>query len=225
MLVWEVVGADKVMIDHGVGKVAGKGMVAVVPTVSTKYAITATDAAGATRRVAAVEVEADPEAVPASVRARQFFTQAQAKRRDGQTEEAAELFTKAAEMGDSGAMVELGEMYSSGEGVTEDDAKALNWFKRAAEAGNVSGMVSLGGIYLLGGGGTDPNEEEAARWFQKAADHDSPAAMYDLAMLYESGRGVTKNLQKAKDLYQKAAALGNHEAQKRLAKLGVPVKN
>lgn len=225
MLVWEVAGADKVVIDHGVGKVAGKGMVAVVPTVSTTYALTASDQAGSTRRVASIEVEADPDAVPRSVRARQFFAQAQAKRRDGQTDQAAELFTKAAELGDSGAMVELGEMYSSGEGVAEDEAKALNWFKRAAEAGNVSGMVALGGVYLLGGSGNDPNEEEAARWFQKAAERDSPAALYDLAMLYESGRGVPKSLDKAKDLYQKAGALGNHEAQKRLAKLGVPAKN
>ncbi len=72
MLVWEVVGADKVMIDHGVGKVAGKGMVAVVPSISTKYAITATDAAGATRRVTAIS-GSDRDAVPASVRARASF--------------------------------------------------------------------------------------------------------------------------------------------------------
>ncbi len=65
-------------------------------------------------------------------------------------------------------------MYSSGEGVTEDDTKALNWFKRAAEAGNVSGMVSLGGIYLLGGSGTDPNEEEAARWFRRPPTMTAP---------------------------------------------------
>jgi len=85
--------------------------------------------------------------------------------------------------------------------------------------------VSLGGMYLLGANGADPNEEEAARWFQKAADHDSPAAMFDLAGLYESGRGVSKNLEKAKDLYQKSAKLGNREAQKRLAKFGIAVKN
>ncbi len=212
-------------IDHGVGKVAAKGMSAVVPTVSTTYSITATDAAGSTHRAAFVEVTPDPESVPRSVRARQLFTEAQSKRHDGQTEEAASLFNRSAEMGDAGAMVELGEMYSSGEGVTQDETKAFDWFRRAAEGGSVPGMVALAGMYLLGVNGGDPNEEEAARWFQKAADRDSPAAMYDLATLYESGRGVGKNLDKAKDLYQKSAKLGNREAQKRLASLGVAIKN
>ncbi len=221
MLVWEVSGADKVTIDHGIGKVAAKGMFAVVPSVSTTYSISASDAAGTTHRNVSIEVTADPESVPMSVRARQVFTEAQTKRRAGQTEEAATLFARSAEMGDSGAMVELGEMYSSGEGVTEDEGKAFNWFKRAAEAGNVAGMVALGGMDLLGVNGADPNEEEAARWFQKAAEHDSPAALFDLGTLYESGRGVGKNLDKAKTLYQKAAKLGNREAEKRLVKLGV----
>jgi TPR repeat protein len=86
-------------------------------------------------------------------------------------------------------------------------------------------MVALGGMYSLGVNGADPNEEEAARWFQKAADHDSPAALFDLGTLYESGRGVPKSLDKAKELYRRAAALGNREAQKRLANLGTPFKN
>jgi serine/threonine protein kinase len=225
MLVWDVSGADKVIIDHGVGRVAAKGMSAVVPAISTTYSITAIDSAGSTHRSAAIEVTPDPDAVPRSVRARQLFTEAQTKRQNGQTEDAAALFNRAAEMGDSGAMVELGEMYSSGEGVTEDETKAFDWFRRAAEAGSVPGMVALAGMDLLGVNGGDPNEEEAARWFQKAADHDSPAAIFDLATLYESGRGVPKNFEKAKDLYQRSAKLGNHEAQKRLVKLGIPLKN
>ena len=110
-------------------------------------------------------------------------------------------------------------------GVTEDESKAFAWFKRAAEAGNVAGMVDLAGMDRLGVNGADPNEEEAAHWFQKAVDRDSPAAMFDLGQMYESGRGVAKSLDKAKDLYQRSAKLGNREAQKRLTQLGVPLKN
>ena len=221
MLVWEVSGADKITIDHGVGKVGAKGMFAVLPAVSTTYALTVSNAAGTTHKAAAIEVTPDPESVPLSVRARQLFDDAQTKRHEGQADEAATLFGRSAEMGDASAMVALAEMYSSGDGVAEDETKAFGWFKRAAEAGNVSGMVGLAGMYLLGVNGGDPNEEEAARWFQKAADHDSPAALFDLGGLYENGRGVGKSLDKAKDLYQRAAKLGNREAQKRLAALGV----
>jgi serine/threonine-protein kinase len=226
MLVWEVSGADKVTIDHGIGRVPiTKGMFPVVPLVSTTYTLTAFDSAGTAHRTASVDVQPDPDSVPRSVRARQFFTDAVKKRQDGQTEDAAALFNRAAELGDSGAMKELGDMYSSGEGVTEDETKAFDLYRRAADAGNVAGMVALGGMYSLGVNGADPNEEEAARWFQKAADHDSPAALFDLGTLYESGRGVPKSLDKAKELYRRAAALGNREAQKRLANLGTPFKN
>jgi TPR repeat protein len=72
---------------------------------------------------------------------------------------------------------------------------------------------------VLGIDGNDPDEEEAARWFQKAADRDNPAALYDLATMYESGRGIVKSLDKAKDLYERSARLGNAEARKRLTEL------
>jgi serine/threonine protein kinase len=218
-LIWDVIGADAVTIDHGVGKVAAKGMSAVVPAVSTSYSLTASSSAGKTHRIASLDVEPDPDSVPPSIRAGQFLNQALAKRREGRLEEAASLFSQAAQLGDSAAMVELGECYSSGDGVPQDANKALFWLRRAAEAGNSSGMVLLGGMYVLGIDGNDPDEEEAARWFQKAADRDNPAALYDLATMYESGRGIVKSLDKAKDLYERSARLGNAEARKRLTEL------
>jgi serine/threonine protein kinase len=219
MLIWEVSGADTVNIDHGVGKVAAKGMVAVVPAVSTSYSLTASDSAGKTHRIASVDVQPDPDSVPPSVRAKQLFDDAVAKRQTGHLEEAASLFNQAAELGDSSAMVELGEIYSSGEGVPQDENKAMAWYRRSAEAGNPSGMVLLGGMYMLGIDGTEPNEEEAARWFRKAADRDNPAALYDLGTMYESGRGVARSLEKARELIQRSAELGNTEAKKHLIQM------
>jgi TPR repeat protein len=43
--------------------------------------------------------------------------------------------------------------------------------------------------------------------------------MYDLATLHEEGRGVTRDPDKAQQLYQTSAKMGNYEAQKRLAQL------
>jgi hypothetical protein len=218
-LIWEVIGADTVSIDHGVGKVAAKGMSAVVPPVSTTYVLTGSSPAGKTHRSVSVDVEPDPDSVPPSVRAQQLFDEARAKRQEGHLEDAFSLFSQSAQLGDTSAMVELGECYSSGEGVAQDENKALAWFRRAGEAGNLAGMVSLGGMYLLGVDGNDPNYEEAAHWFMKAADRDNPAALYDLAGMYERGRGVAKSLIKAEELYEKSAKLGNGEAQKSLKRL------
>jgi TPR repeat protein len=216
-LVWDVTGADSVSIDHGIGTVTAKGMSAVVPNVSTTYALTASGAAGSARRTASVNVQ--PDSVPPAVRAKQMYSDAMTKRRDGQLEEAVALLGQAAELGDTSAMVELGESYRSGDGVTQDEAKALSWFKKAADGGNSWGMVSVGVMYSLGWDGGDANDEEAAQWYQKAADKDNPSGMYNLAGAYEQGRGVRRSLEKAKELYEKAAALGSTDAQKRLAQL------
>jgi TPR repeat protein len=87
-----------------------------------------------------------------------------------------------------------------------------------AEAGSSSAMVLLGAMYFLEDvpGASD---EEAARWFQKATDKGNPAAMYNLATMYETGRGVAKDPGQALDLFRRAAALGNSEAQRRLNEL------
>jgi serine/threonine-protein kinase len=214
-LIWDVTGVDSVTIDHGVGKQKAKGMFGVAPAVSTSYSLTA----GKVHRSASVEVEPDPDSVPRSVKAQQLFDEGRAKRQEGHLEDAASLFEQAAQLGNTSAMVDLGECYSSGDGVPQDENKALEWFKKAAEAGSTAGMVSLGGMYLLGVAGSDPDYVEAARWFTKAADHDNPAALYNLAGMYERGHGVAKSLLKAEELYEKSAKLGNGEAQKSLKRL------
>jgi TPR repeat protein len=43
--------------------------------------------------------------------------------------------------------------------------------------------------------------------------------MYSLGRMYESGQGVTRDLKKARELYLKAAALGNTNSGARLARL------
>ncbi len=151
--------------------------------------------------------------IPAAIRAQRLYKSAVEKRGQGKPEESRALFQQAAELGDAAAMNELAENYSTG-------AEALQWFNRAAEAGNSQAMLSLGGLYLVGSDVVQQNDQEAARWFQKAAGLKNPAAMYNLAGLYEEGRGVARDADKARQLYQEAAALGNALAQRRLTELG-----
>ncbi len=157
--------------------------------------------------------------VPDSFRAREFYNAALAKRRDGKAEDAAALLRESADLGDTNAMQELGECYRTGDGVPQQGLEAERWFLRAAVAGNSAAMVSLGALYWLGAEDVPQNNDEAAKWFQRAADLNNPAGLYDLARFYEQGRGVPKNLDRAKQLYQQSAALGNAEAQRRLTEL------
>ena len=163
-------------------------------------------------------VEQKPK-ISAAVRAQEFYNAGLAKRRDGKPQDAATLFRQAADLGDTNAMQELGESYANGEGISKDDLEALRWFLRAAGGGNTAAMLSLGGMYLFGSDAVPQSDDEAVRWFQKAADLKNPAGLYDLAGLYEKGQGVPRSIEKARQLYQESAALGNAEAQRRLVAL------
>jgi serine/threonine protein kinase len=157
--------------------------------------------------------------VPAAFRAQEFYNAALAKRREGKAEDSIGLFRQSADLGDATAMKELGESYNTGEGVAKDSLEAVRWFLRSAAAGNSDAMLALGGLYLLGDEGVPQSDEDALHWFQKAADLSNPHGMYNLARMYEKGQGVSRNIDKAKQLYQESAGLGNVEAQRRLAEL------
>ena len=83
-------------------------------------------------------------------------------------------------MGDSGAMVVLGEMYSSGEGVSEDDRKRCNGLSGRRRLGNVSGMVALGEC-ICWVERRDPTKRKRPSGFRRRLNLKKPAAMYDLA--------------------------------------------
>jgi eukaryotic-like serine/threonine-protein kinase len=129
-----------------------------------------------------------------------------------------DLLRMAADAGDSNSMVDLGDMYSTAAGVSQNGDEAVRWYREAANAGNVQGMLDLGGIYMLGNG-IAKDEKLAASWFQQAADLGNPSATFDLGWLYENGQGVSRNLQTAATLYRRAAALGNNEARRKLAQM------
>jgi serine/threonine protein kinase len=157
--------------------------------------------------------------VPDSFRAQEFYNAAMAKRREGKSEDAAALLRQSADLGDTNAMQELGECYRTGDGVPKQGLEAERWFLRASVAGNSAAMVSLGALYWLGDDDVPQDDGEAAKWFQRAADLNNPAGLYDLARFYEQGRSVPKSIDRAKQLYQQSAALGNAEAQRRLTQL------
>ena len=56
-------------------------------------------------------------------------------------------------------------------------------------------------------------------WHQELADKGDPYGQYKMGLHYLNGDGVAKDVQKARDLFSKAAAQGNQDAAAELAKL------
>ncbi len=68
------------------------------------------------------------------------------------------------------------------------------------------------------GEGIEKDWDEAFKWYEKAASHDIPLAVRQLARMYFSGEGCETNLEKALELYNKAADLGDAGAMLSLGK-------
>jgi len=87
-----------------------------------------------------------------------------------------------AESGDAKAQIGLARMYHSGDGVTKDDAKAVEWYQKAAERGNAFAQYNLGVMYDKGEGVTR-DATKAVEWWQKAAAQGNEAAQESLKYL------------------------------------------
>ena len=120
------------------------------------------------------------------------------------------MFRRAAEMGDPQGMYKLGVCYDFGKGgLTEDEAKAVEWYQKAAEAGNANAMMSLGVCYDFGQGELTADEAKAVEWWKKAAEAGDAEAMSVLASCYEYGLETLKeDKAKAVEWWKKAAEAG-----------------
>jgi uncharacterized protein len=125
-----------------------------------------------------------------------------------QPKDAIAAYRKAADKGNSAAMVELGLLLANGSGgVAKDDAQARQLFERAAAAGNPRGAANLAGNGVLP---SDPNEARAM--LQKAAEANSAEAQFQLGVMYAEGTGGPKDDVAARGQFEKAAAQGHAEA-------------
>ena len=90
-----------------------------------------------------------------------------------------ETIKKAAEQGDVEAQLKLGTMYAQGEGVPEDDTKAVYWFHQAAEQGFVKAQLYLGIMYDNGLGVAE-DVTKAVHWYRLAAEQGNAEAQFEL---------------------------------------------
>ena len=125
---------------------------------------------------------------------------------------AMKYFRTAVERGNTTAMVDIGFMYSNGQGVTKDYAEAAKWYRKAAEQGLAWGQNNLGNNYRLGQG-VEKDYAEAVKWYRKAAGQGHASGQLNLGYMYRNGLGVTKDEVEAVKWYRKAAEQGDAIAQ------------
>jgi TPR repeat protein len=143
---------------------------------------------------------------------RALFELGRAYAANQQLPEAIGAWRKAADKGSSSAMVELGVLYATGAGVSQDEAQARKLFERAAEAGNPRGVTNLA---ALSGSGAPADPARARALLAKTAETNAEA-QYQLGMMMADGTGGPKDDVAARALFEKAAAQGHPGALERM---------
>lgn len=154
---------------------------------------------------------------PLSALASETLAKARTALENGRYGEARGLLSPLAEKGDPEALLRLGIMYYHGQGVPENEKRAVELLTQSANRGNVEAMYQLGNAYAFGSTTqslvTDA-DVEAARWYFNAANAGNSDAQYALGLLFLVGKGVEKSLDDANQWMSRAAKGGHIDAQK-----------
>jgi TPR repeat protein len=158
------------------------------------------------------------------------------------------MYTEAADQGHVGSQCNLGIIYSEGEGVPKDFAKAMRLFHLAAEKGDSFAQHNLGNMYsetddipeaakwyrksaeqghaeaqrILGNiyhNGIPRDDQESTHWWRKAADQGDDKSQYNLGCSYYHGEGVHQDYRVAAQWLRKAADQGNLDAQYNMGRM------
>ena len=108
-----------------------------------------------------------------------------------------------ANQGNAAAQYNLGVMYYKGDGIPQNQSKAIEWFQRAAAQGHIKAESNLKVM----------STNAAVEILRKAANQGDQRAQYSLGLIYQTGESVHQDSAKAIDWYTKAANQGNAEAQ------------
>ena len=115
------------------------------------------------------------------------------------------LWRPLAAQGHAASLYNFGLMYDTGQGVSQDDAKAVTWLRKAAEQSHASAQFNLGVMYERGQG-VPQDSAEAVKWFRKAAEQGDASAQSNLGLMYDAGRGVPQDYVRACMWFLLAAA-------------------
>ena len=132
---------------------------------------------------------------------------------------AMDLFQRAADKGEAGAMRRIASMYLNGEAVAQDVVRAEQMLTELAEAGDAQSFVDLGDLYREGTFVT-ADMPKAVGFYEKASALGFNAGTTRLAGLYLAGaEGVPINVKRSLDYYNEAVEGGSTGAMRSLADL------
>lgn len=138
----------------------------------------------------------------------------------GDTARAFGIYTQLAAEGNAKAEYNLGQMYLSGDGVSQDMDQATHWFRRSAEHGFAEAQYMLGSLHFHRVAPLQ-SPEEAIMWYRKAAEQGHARSELNLGDLYLKGEVVPQDTGQALRWYRLAASHGSGEAQHHLGMLYV----
>jgi uncharacterized protein len=122
--------------------------------------------------------------------------------------EAESQLHSAAQRGSGLGAYYLALMYGNGNGMKQDDSKALDWALHGAKLGDAHAQ-NYAAILLESGRGAKKDEQQAFLLYMKAADQGLGAANYNVGADYANGRGVSADPLKAVEFYRRAFDLGD----------------
>src|SRR5579871_275273 len=152
-----------------------------------------------------------------------LIAQAQQAGQQGNWDEAARIYKRAADGGNPQAMFQLGKMYENGLGVPQDFQQARQFYQGAINSGNTDAMISLGGMYEWAHEKSKeyPKDYPKARQlYEQAHLSGSSKAAWRIGYMYELAHGFPRpDYQQAADWYEKGVAARDGDAMFRLGYL------
>lgn len=138
--------------------------------------------------------------------------------------EASRWLVKWAEQGSVQAMTMLAGCYYTGNGMEQDNEKALLWTRKAIAHPNpddlnyLAGSEALLGMFYWNGVAGEQNDEQAYYWFKRACEHGKSGgtlglAQYLLGKAYYNGEGVQQDYAQAVLLFEKSVANGYNQSE------------
>ena len=130
----------------------------------------------------------------------------------------AQICRPLADAGDVAGQFTLAQLYLSGRGASQSDAKAFKWLALAAAQGHAPAQTNLATMFATGRG-VDKNNPLAIQWFTAAAEQGFAPAQHSLARSYYAGLGVPRDHAKAVKWHLAAAHQGHLVSQHLIAQM------